>query len=331
VPVSAERIRVLAPQAALWEDRVGELLAARMRGCADPAVDEYVARLRDGHGLEVAAILFYGSCLHAGTRRSTSFPDFYLLTDDPLRYHRSLAQAALGQLLPPSVYYRTFARPGAEPLRCKLCVLTVEQFRAETSAAASDVHHLGRFSKRFALAYARDEATARQVIEGALSSMLVLLPHSLALLPERFSLEELVLAQLGLSYLGEQRVAEPDKVEGLYRAERDHYLELHQLLLALHAARAGTPLPDGDGRYRQPPPTARERARTLAFLRRSRIRGVLRWPKYMLTVENWLEYILDKLERQQGVRLELTARERRHPLIFGWPRLWELLRRGIVR
>ncbi len=311
------------PAAQALLDRLEATLSAPLA----PEIVAIGARLR---APDVAAILFYGSCLFSETRAGSSFPDFYLLTDDAFGYHRSPLHAALSLVLPPNIYYRSF--PGPEgTLRCKLCVLTLRSFLEETSPAARDLHHLGRFSKRFAIVHARDPATHRELARAALSAILTLLPHSLALLGERFELEELVLTQLGLSYLGEQRVAEPDKVHRLFLAAREHYLAVYAEALALHARSRGRLEELGPGRYRQPRPTRGERLRTEAFVRRSRVRGVLRWPKYVLTVEGWVDYILEKLERHHGIRLELSERERRHPLIFGWPRLIELRRRGIVR
>jgi len=304
-------------------------LIARRLPLADPLVERFRARLEERHPRGIAAVIFYGSCLFQETRTATSVHDFYVLTDEPLRFYPKLWQAALNLGLPPNVYYTAFQDRGEE-LRCKYCVMSLAQFEHETSSAAHDVHHLGRFSKQFALVHARDEATRGAVERGALRAMLSLVAHSLALLPAEFSLDEFLLQQLSLSYLGEQRVAEPDKVLKLFRAAREFYVEIYPEVLALHAALHGAPTLVAPGRYAQPHPTPRERRATEAFLRRSRYRGVMRWPKYMATVDNWLDYALDKLERHQGLRLQLSARERRHPLLFGWPRFLELRRKGMV-
>ena len=48
--------------------------------------------------------------------------------------------------------------------------------------------------------------------------------------------------------------------------------------------------------------------------------------KSAFTFGDWLPYALWKLERHTGHRVELTERQRRHPLIFGWPVLLRLLR-----
>jgi hypothetical protein len=70
--------------------------------------------------------------------------------------------------------------------------------------------------------------------------------------------------------------------------------------------------------------------RSAAWLRRSRRRGQMRWPKYLFLYENWVDYMLEKIERSTGRRLEVTPRERRWPLIFGWRHFFALRRAGLI-
>jgi len=306
-----------------------ELISRKLGDFDDSRVELFVEHFRQRHGDALAAAIFYGSCLLPETRTATSFYDFYLLTDAPLRFYGNPWQAALGSVLPPSVYYGRVALGASPPLRYKSCVMSLGQFERQTSSRADDLHHLGRFSKRFALAYARDEQARQLVARGALAALSTLLPHSLALLPRVFDLDELVRQQLSLSYLGEERVAEPTKVERLIAGELPYYLELHRRLLAEWTETRGDLRPVSEDRYEQL--SSRDRRATERFIRRSRQRGLLRWPKYLLTVDNWLEIQLEKLQRYHGVKLELSERERRHPLIFGWAKFFELRRKGIIK
>jgi Phosphatidate cytidylyltransferase, mitochondrial len=295
------------------------LLSAKLREAPrDERLGELVARLRQD---AVRAIVFYGSLLADTTRRPDSFHDFYVIVDSLAAYHGRLRDRLVGRVLPPSIYYRQFEGD----LRCKFCVLTADQLERELSPRARDIHNVGRFSKRVAVLWSRDAASYELVVEGCLSAARTLRPHALALLPAEFELDELIRTLLRLSYLGEQRVAEDSKVDALFAAERDHYRALYGAILD----EAGL-VREGD-RYRQPAPTAADRRRTLRFLARSRRRGKLRWPKYIVTVDNWLEIALAKVERHHGVKVELTARERRWPLIFGWRKYFALKRRGVVK
>ena len=57
----------------------------------------------------------------------------------------------------------------------------------------------------------------------------------------------------------------------------------------------------------------------------AKLLAFLRLLKTATTYGDWLDYILWKLERHGGQPIELTDRQRRHPLIFGWPVLFRLI------
>ena len=64
------------------------------------------------------------------------------------------------------------------------------------------------------------------------------------------------------------------------------------------------------------------------YFLRSKVRVTARWFKHMATFENWLPYVVRKVERRSGRKVELTTLERRLPLLFLWPRaVWVLLSR----
>ncbi len=59
--------------------------------------------------------------------------------------------------------------------------------------------------------------------------------------------------------------------------------------------------------------------------------SVGRLVKGALTFDDALDYILWKIERHSGVRVEASERQHRYPLIFAWPLVWRLYRRGAFR
>jgi len=50
-----------------------------------------------------------------------------------------------------------------------------------------------------------------------------------------------------------------------------------------------------------------------------------------ILVGDWLPYAIWKLNRHTGVRIEPTDRQRRHPLVYGWPVILRLLRQQKLR
>ncbi len=66
----------------------------------------------------------------------------------------------------------------------------------------------------------------------------------------------------------------------------------------------------------------------MRFLGRSL--GLVRLFKTAYTFGDWVPYVLWKLERHTGRKLELSERQRRHPFIFGWPIiLRQMVRRNL--
>ena len=63
----------------------------------------------------------------------------------------------------------------------------------------------------------------------------------------------------------------------------------------------------------------------------SRALGLLRLFKTAFTFGDWVPYVLWKLERHSGRKIELTPRQRAHPLIFAWPIILPLLLRRNLR
>ena len=57
------------------------------------------------------------------------------------------------------------------------------------------------------------------------------------------------------------------------------------------------------------------------YFRWSMLRATARWAKYVVTFDDWLEFIVRKARRHTGQDIVLTERERRMPLVFLWPRV----------
>jgi hypothetical protein len=66
--------------------------------------------------------------------------------------------------------------------------------------------------------------------------------------------------------------------------------------------------------------------RLSAYFAWSKVRATVRWAKYVVTFDDWLEFILAKARRHSGQEIELTPRERRLPLVFLWPRVLRYFR-----
>ncbi|MFT4564853.1 MAG: hypothetical protein ACI9BW_004623, partial [Gammaproteobacteria bacterium] len=86
--------------------------------------------------------------------------------------------------------------------------------------------------------------------------------------------------------------------------------------------------------YRARISVSRRYAGRLAW-RLRRVQGklinLLRIMKAAFTFEGGVDYVLWKIERHSGVKIEATPLLRRHPLLTCWPTVWRLYRAGAFR
>lgn len=289
--------------------------------------DEAVAAVRDLAPEVGRAVIGYGSWMSDALRGPVSFPDLYLVVESSSRFHRSAFHALMNAALPPNVYFLWREEEGRREIRGKYNVIGAPELERECGPGMRDLYNAGRLTKRVWLAWTRDDATtqwlARQIVRAHLS----LTPIALALVRREFGVADFSRELLGLSYRAEARLEGWEKVRALYAAHEAHYRALHPLLLAAYAEATGLIRPAGEGFRKESPSEWAAIARSSRrLLRRSRLRGYLRWPRIMLTEPHLLDLAANEAERKAGVRIRVTPRLRRHPLLFGLPEFLRVLR-----
>ncbi len=302
-------------------DKTRELPTLDYREFLDIILSRYPGR--------VLGVFMYGSVLSPVTKSQTSFPDFFVVTEGYRKVFRKFSHWLLAWVLPPHIYHLTAPSGG----HCKYNLVSLRQFRRQCSARAHDIYILGRFGKRVSLIWSRDEQAAQLLCECLFQAARGVALWTARGLREARDGEGFAMDCLNLSYRGETRVEAGSKVEKLFQAEKPYYLSLYPALAAADE-RVSRLLIAGDGGTVMPRRgflAAWRRLRLRWFLKKSRIRGIMRWPKFLVTVEGWVEIILAKIERTKGIKIELTEKERRHPLIYGWPHFFRLLKAGAIR
>jgi len=123
-------------------------------------------------------------------------------------------------------------------------------------------------------------------------------------------------------YRAEIRPEAPDRAEELVRADERYE--------AVTAAVLG---PAKGGLYTQPYNTdAHKQVRLWRWRRRwGKTTNLLRLMKAAFTFNGGLDYAVDKIARHSGVVVNISDRDRRHPLLAGIRVLREAIRRGGVR
>jgi hypothetical protein len=309
-------------------EALNALLAAELE---DPVPDGAVAlasQLAGRGGDAVAAVLYYGSTLRAGSL--AGILDFYVLVDRVAAWPGSALAHLANRVLPPNVGYVEAAHEGGV-LRAKYAVMTPEQFRQRTTAASRDTTIWARFCQPARCVWARsraDRALAAELVAGAVIRAAWWAAH---LGPVSATPGAYWRALFAHTYSAELRVEKDDRSADLVARDEQRYARLLPLAWSLagigHARH-------GDGSV-EPliPPAERQRAirQWAKRARAGRRLNVLRLLKAAFTFDGAMDYVAWKIERHRGVRLEVRPWQRRHPLLAA-PGLYLKLRRmGVLR
>jgi hypothetical protein len=307
------------------------LVAGELSEPASESAGLLADEIRRRHGDAVAAVVFYGSCLRK--RTDAGVLDFYAIVDSYRSAFRSRYLRAVGAALPPNVFFLEIAGP-AGPLRAKYAVMSSADIAAATQPDARRPGIWARFCQPARLVFARDDEARRAAVAAAADSVMTALEVGIPLLPGDgdtldFRSEDFWHHTLAATYAAELRPESPETVAGVYRAAPDRFdratreglaalAATSRIAFELHGDRVCVTLPPGRRSSAQRDWQRRHRGRKFVYL--------LSLLKSATTFGDWLSYVLWKLERHTGTKVELSERQRRHPLIFGWPALLRVLR-----
>jgi hypothetical protein len=278
------------------------LIEAQLDMPAPPALRALGQDIVARHGDSVAAILFYGSCRRTGDL--SGLADLYVLYTDHHAYHRDRLAAWLTALLPPHV---SVVADAGGALRAKVASLSVEQFARRMQPGALDTTVWTRFAQPASLIYVRDAPVRRAVVQALVDGIRTSVFWARHLAPGAAAPVDVWQALFAQTYRTELRVEREVQPARLYAANAAWF----DAILAAVAPTAG-----------------RHRWRWRRLL--GRPLNVLRLIKAAFTFEQGAEYLVWKIERHSGVRLELTEWQRRHPILAAPVMLWRLRRLGAL-
>jgi hypothetical protein len=309
------------------------LLPAEPRADARAVAGAVTSRAGDA----VAAIVFFGSRKSGAAPGPGSAYDFFVVVPSYREFYAALAAsgslrkrapvlAALNTVLPPNVISLPATLPDGTGVVAKCAIVSSEHFQRETSERRKDHFIAGRLFQATEVIHARDPAAAELALDAVAGAHALSYLWCRPWLPELFDVETYCRTLLRVSFGWEIRAEPSRRTETLYEAQRD-YLEPVYGAYLRHLAATGELMEHEGGLYSLARPVqAVERRRLERFFKRSLVRATTRWAKYMVTFDDWLEFIVRKARRHTGEELKLTPRERRYPLIFLWPRFIRYLR-----
>ena len=285
-------------------------------------------------GTQVRAVLLYGSHLLDASPDRYSAHDLVVVVEEYLGTYRELRRrglthrpprlmASLAWLLPPNVI--AYSPDGADGPIAKCLIISTRHFERELSARSRDHFMISRMIQEVGVLHVRDAAAGRWLDDSLEAARRTVLDWAAPYVATPFGAEELTREMIAICYRSEIRPESGSRAHSVFDAQRAYLVDTYEKLLA-DALSEGLVVREGHGyrSARRPGPMAR--LRRSAYFIFSKIRVTARWLKHVLTFENWLPYVVRKVERRTGMRVELTALERRLPLIFLWPRLFRVLR-----
>ena len=298
---------------------------------ASPAIHALADRLLADYQDAIEAILFYGSCLRTGEDRG-GLVDLYVLVDRYSAIEPRRLLAALNKMLPPNVFYIEVPFED-RTVRAKYAVLSLNNF----AAGASRWFHSyiwGRFAQPVALIYARNEQIGRRIKHILEQAVLSFIARVLPSVPAAFSARDLWRQGWALSYRAELRSERPEKLVALFEAAPQYYENLTRAALDRMSYPFDIRQENGTFRYRASIPDRVRRKSRLDWRVRAwqgKLLSIFRLLKGLLTFRGGVDYILWKIERHSGVKVEVPLRLKRYPLLATCVIFWKLYRRGAYR
>jgi len=286
-------------------------------------------------GHTARAVVHYGSRAQGRASREDSAFDFFILVDRYRDAFRALAHElgwrsrvgvaiALAWVFPPNaVSIRRTDRKG--PVEAKCLIISARHFRRECSGRARDHFVRARLMQHVVIVWSRNHDTAEDVRRGLDEVRRGSFAWARAYLPPQFDTAQYCRTLLTVSLAHEVRLEARDHAETLFAAQRDRLLEIYDPLLSRLEAH-GVLVREGLSYRQSRAPSTMARARVRAWLAWSKVRTTARLLKHPFLYDDWLEYLIKKIDRSTGERIELTERERRRPLLFLWPRALRYLR-----
>ena len=297
-----------------------------------PAIKALSGKLLTIYGKAVEAILFYGSCLRTGDDRG-GLVDLYVIVD---RYRSAESRrflAALNKLLPPNVFYLEVPFEN-RIVRAKYALLSLTDFKRGTSRRWFHSYIWGRFAQPVGLLYARNDRMIQQVRASLAQAVLTFITRVLPRVSSPFTAHDLWRKGLELSYRAELRAERPEKLVRLLEASPNYYEQITRSAMAAVSFEMDINAGGDKVWYTLTMPRhMRLKSRLDWLVRRwqGKVLSVLRLLKGLLTFRGGIDYILWKIERHSGVKVEVPLRLKRFPLLATCLIFWKLYRRGAYR
>jgi len=284
------------------------------------------------YGSSALGVLLYGSCLRAGTDQD-SLVDCYVLVDHYGSVYQKTWLALFNRWLPPNVFYGE-VQVEERIVRVKYAVLSLDDFERSVSPQWFHSYFWARFAQPTVLLVSSSQAIRQRILNGLGMAALTFIRKALPRVSGRFTARELWSVGLSLSYGAELRAESSGRADTLWKSDCDYYEQLTHAVISSHFPDVQV-VPQQEGRAYEFEGVGWERfSSRLGWILRQwqgKVLSVLRLMKGAFTFQGGMDYLLWKIERHSGVKVQLTPAQRRHPIWAGIRTFWRLYRQGAFR
>jgi hypothetical protein len=313
-------------------------VAARVRPAVPrPDAAEVARAVVAAGGEAVRSLVFFGSRKTKARPDVYSAYDIFVVVSAYTPFYRSLRErgrlrhrpalgAALNAWLPPNQVSLPVNLVDGTRVLAKCAVVSETALQRGTSPYRGDHFMAGRLFQPTEVLHSAGPPAEEAVLDALVSAHALTYDWVRPWLPARFDVADYCRTLLRVSYAGEIRPEPEGRAEALWRAQEDYLRPVYSVLLEALQARGDLVTLDPGVYALARPATGFARVRSRLYFQWSLLRATVRWAKYVVTFEDWLEFMLHKVRRHSGQTIELTERERRMPLIFLWPRVIDYLR-----
>ncbi|GBQ25536.1 hypothetical protein AA0472_1787 [Acetobacter estunensis NRIC 0472] len=314
---------------------VAQMLATELTSPVPLLISHFVERMV---GLSrPLGVLFYGSLVRKVAQGEADpsvlaegVLDFYVIVEHQSDWPRGRLARVANALLPPNVEYHEMDVDGV-PLRAKVAILSLKQFRRLTRPECRDTTVWARFAQPVRLVWVRDAQAADAVLRCVIRAVGTAALWAAELGPDQATPEGYWQALFHRTYAAELRVETTARSRHLLAGEEARFSRL--LTASWVAAGLDAQLrPDGQVTSGVPETERAQAERRWAVRARlGRPLNIARLVKAAFTFEGAARYIVWKIQRHSGVHVPLTPFAERHPVVCAPAVLWRLVRAGVFR
>ncbi len=288
--------------------------------------------LAQKYGQAVQGILLYGSCLRAGTDKN-GLVDCYVIVDRYTAVYPSAWMARLNGWLPPNVFYGE-VEVESHTVRMKYAVLSLDDFEQSVTPKWFHSYFWGRFAQPTAVMAFPSQAIQERIISGFGTAVLTFLGNVVPQMPDKFSAKDVWVAGLALSYGAELRAESKGRIATLWESNQAYYEQVADAAFSAHFQNVKAIKENDNTLYEIEPSGWNGTKNRIGWMVRKlqgKCLSILRLIKAAYTFQGGADYLIWKIERHSGVKVELTPAQRKHPIWAGITTFWRLYRQGAFR